>query len=346
MRLPRTFIAALLLCTAVHGENPSVDPEQEAAAVQVTNPMESFARMVSGQWQVTFQSRATMMFDIWNWGPGRHSMQVQTDGTGAAGEPWRGLQVYYWHPGRKQVCLLGLSPFLKGVSAGTISFEGETADAVYDLYQAGRRREMGLRWTFDGPDRYRETMLEASGSAGLKPLNELEFVRSKTLTAESPRTDEAGLKPSKHLKALESLVGHTWEATGDWATGGAFQIRSTLEWVPHADFISARSVALTSDGESTHLLDAYVYHHNGTDSLRCLALSNRGTVYEGDLTVLEDGSLQFDLKSYEGDQIGTHVMRLDFEQGGTLRDRAWSVEGAERTLMRDVHHRKLDPKNP
>ena len=48
--------------------------------------------------------------------------------------------------------------------------------------------------------------------------------------------------------------------------------------------------APSKDGEPTHLLDAYFYHHTGADALRCLALSNRGGVYEGDLTVLDGGA--------------------------------------------------------
>ncbi|MBN4058956.1 hypothetical protein JYU10_00635, partial [bacterium AH-315-J04] len=249
-------------------------------------------------------------------------------------------RVFYWHPGRKQVRLLGLSPFMRGVSEGTMRFAGETADAVFDLYQAGRLRKMGLRWTFDGPDKYHETLLEATGTAGLTPLNELDYVRSKTLTLAGPRTDEEAPKPSKYLKILESLVGHTWEAKGDWATGGTLHIQTTFEWVPYADFIYARSFALTTDGKRTHLLDAYFYHHNGTNTMRCLALSNEGGVYEGDITVLEGGALQLNLTGHEGEQVVPLVVRFDFEKDGTLHHRVWSLEGAERTLMLDVHHRK------
>ncbi len=62
-----------------------------------------------------------------------------------------------------------------------------------------------------------------------------------------------------------------------------------------------------------HLLDTYFYHHTGTNALRCLTLSSRGGVYEGDLTVLEDGAAQIDLKGYEGDQVATYVVCFDFE---------------------------------
>jgi hypothetical protein len=271
-------------------------------------------------------------------------MRVQTDGSGAAGEPWRALRVLYWHPGREDVCLFGLSPFMRGVSEGTMRFEGETADAVYNLYQAGLRREMGLRWTFDGPDQYHETLLESVGAAGLTPLNELDFVRSKTLTCTGPRSDERAPKLSLQLKAFEALVGHTWEAKGGRATGGSIHIQSTLQWVPYADFIYARSVALTEDGEDEHLLDAYFYYHNGTDALHCLALSAWGGVHEGVVSVIEGGALQFDLTSYAGDGVVTHVVRFDIQQDGTLRNRIWSLDSTERALMLDVRHKKLEPR--
>ena len=98
------------------------------------------------------------------------------------------------------------------------------------------------------------------------------------------------------------------------------------------------------DSGSEPLLDAYVYRHPATDTLHCLALSRWGGVYEGDLTVLEDGGLQLALEGYEGDQAVPHVVRFDFGKDGTLRNRVWSVEGSERTLLLDVRHRKVEPK--
>src|SRR5262249_41160413 len=133
---------------AAHGGNDDANLAQESAPsprAKVANPMASFARMVSGEWRTTALAR-TSLFDTWHWGPGQHSMRVMTDGSGAAGEPWREIRVFYWHPGRKQVCLLGVSPFARGVSEGTIKFDGETADGVFDLYQTGapqRLRKMG-----------------------------------------------------------------------------------------------------------------------------------------------------------------------------------------------------------
>ncbi|MEK6675030.1 MAG: hypothetical protein AABZ47_05170 [Planctomycetota bacterium] len=317
-----------------------------AAPAEVADPMASFARMVGGEWRLTAPGMMSLMLDTWHWGPGQHSMRVMTHGTNTAdgNRPWRELQVFYWHPGRKKVCLLGLSPFARGVSEGTIKFEGETADGVFDLYQTGGRRKMGLRWTFDGHDKYRDVLLEATGPEGLKWMNEWDHVRSKGPPSLRPPTTEEAPKPSERLKALESFLGHTWEAKGDWGAGDAFHIQSTFEWVPYADGIYARTFAPTKGGEPMHLLDAYFYHHTGTNALRCLALSNRGGVYEGDLIVLDGGALQLDLKGYEGDRVVPHVARFDFEQDGTLRHRVWSVKGTERTLMLDVHHKELEPK--
>ena len=43
-------------------------------------------------------------------------------------------------------------------------------------------------------------------------------------------------------------------------------------------------------------------------------------------------------------KIASLDLRFDFERDGTLRHRVWSLQGTERTLMLDVHHRKLEPK--
>ena len=316
---------------------------EEPAAAKVADPMASFARLLPGEWRVTAQS-GTSMFHTWHWGPGRHSMRRMTDGSDAGGNPWRELRVVYWHPGRKQVCLLGLTPFQSGVMEGTIQFEEERGEAAFDLYQTGVRRKMGLRWTFEGPDKFHETLLEATGPAGLTPLAAWDHVRFNAPTATRPPDAEEAPKSSERLKALEPLLGHTWEAEGAWATGGAFHVQSTFEWIPLVDAIYVRVVAPNQGGEPTHLLDAYLYRHTGTGALRCLALSNRGGVYEGDLTVLDGGALQFDLTGYEGDRVVRHVVRFDFERDGTLRQRVWSLEGIERRLRLDVRHKKLEPK--
>ncbi len=357
MRFHHTFnlpslIAALSACAAPQDGSPDDKPAHELAAPapaapsEVADPMASFARMVSGEWRVTYQS-GTSMYDTYHWGPGKHSLRVMTHGDDAAGNPWRALGVVYWHPARRQLCTLGLNPYERSVSESTITVEGETTEAVSDLYQSGVRRKIVSRDTFDGPDRFHTTLLEEIDPGKLTPLVEWDYIRSRTLTPVRPLPAQNPPKPSEHLKALEPLLGRTWEtrgeAKGDWATGAALHIQSTFEWIPYIDAIYARVLAPSKDGERTHLLDAYIFHHIGTDALRCLALSNRGGVYEGDIAVLDGGALQLDLKSYEGDRVVPYVVRFDFERDGTLRHRVWSLNGAERTLMLEVHHKKLEP---
>ncbi len=105
----------------------------------------------------------------------------------------------------------------------------------------------------------------------------------------------------------------------------------------------------SQDGEPAHLLDAYFYKDVRTGTLRCFALSNRGGVYEGDLTVLEGGrdggALQLDPTWYESDRVVPLVVRFDFDQHGSLRQRVWSLEGAERMLVLDVLHKKVESKS-
>lgn len=336
------LVTVLGACEAAQDENANTTPSPERTNVDAAEAMASFARMVPGEWRQTAQ-RGTSTFDTWHWGPGRRSMRVMTDGSGSqvVPEPWRELQVFYWHPGRAEVRLLGLSPFARGVSEGTIRFDGETAEGVFDAWQTQGRRKLGLRWTFDGPDRYRDVLLEERGSDGLQPMNAWVHVRSAEPPAPRDPVDAEPPEHSGFLKPLEPLLGHTWEAAIAPSGGVA---RTTFEWIPYADGIYARTVVLTGGGEPEHALDAYFFHHTGLGRLRCLALWESGAVFEGDVTVLDGGALQLDLTAYEADRATPRVVRIDFEADGTLRQRDWSIAGAERTLVLDVRHVRLATK--
>ncbi|HZW07360.1 MAG TPA: hypothetical protein VFF65_09565, partial [Phycisphaerales bacterium] len=251
--------------------------------------MAPFERMIGGEWKMTVSS-GTSSYRTWHWGPGRFSARVMTSGEDAAGKPWRDLQVFYWHPGRKQVREFGVSQFARGVTDGTISFEGAKAQSDFDLYQVGGRRRLRTTWEFAGPDAYRATLLEAS------PPDSLEFtamvawdlVRAEAPTAPRPVAVEGATGPSAFLRPLGPLLG-AWETKSDGGAAGGLHIQAAIEWIPLADAIYARVLAPDAGGEPTHLLDLYLYHHTGTGAMRALALSSRGEVYEGDIAALEGG---------------------------------------------------------
>lgn len=348
MRPCRAFVAPFVIAllsagTVAQESSPDAKPIEKTAAAKPADPMANFARLVGGEWKVTAAS-GTSMFDTWNWGPGRHSVRGMTDGSDAAGNPLRELQVYYWHPGRKQVSMLGLSPFKDGVSEGTLKFEGDAAEAVVDLYQAGHHRKMGLRWNFDGPDKYHEVLLESIDGKGLNPLAEWDYIRSNTPHAKRPNATDT-LKLSEPLQVFHRLMGRTWNTKGQWGGGDAYHIETTFEWVPLANAIYARMHALRGNGSPMHVMDAYVFHHTGTGRLRCLALSKWGDwpeaisgVYEGDVTMKEGGAFELELKGYEGERVDSISMRFDFEKGGSLHQQGWTLEGDRRTPKLDVRH--------
>lgn len=335
MRIQHALLA-LSLCAAPSVRAAAQDESSHVAPVPapdaVADPMASFARLVPGEWRVTLNDE-TVGLSTWHWGPGQHSIR-------RAGV----VDVYYWHPAREQVCTLALDPFARGVAEGTIQFDGETAENVFDLYQTSGHRKLVMRWAFDGPDKYHEALFEPTGTGtGLVPMSAWDHVRSPTRTAPRAPTPEEAPKPSERLKALEALLGPTWEAKGKWATGEAFHVQTVFQLIAGVDGIYASTLAPTHDGERLNLLDAYLYHHTGTGALRCLALSQRGGVYEGDVTVVEGGALELHLKGYEGDRVVSHVVRFDFEGDGTLRNRIWSLAGTQRALLLDVHHAQLAP---
>lgn len=323
---------------------------QAPAPATGEGPLAPFARMVEGSWQMTMQSGRSQR-ETWHWGPGKHSLRGETTGFGGAGEPWRGVEVVYWHPGREEVRLLGLSPYAQGVAEGAIRFEGETVHADLDLSQTGGRRTIRRRWTFDDADTYRSTLWDQSlpeifaplvenGSGPVveqpAPLGEWLYVRTATRAPIDPDPRDEAPRPSPGLEALVQLAG-TWEAERAEPGAGA-ATASIVEWVPYADFVYLRTVAKAGTGDGEHLLDAYVYDRPGIDGLRCLALTHSGGVYVGDVTVTGDGSLQLDLTGYGDGRVTSWVVRLDRNEDATVRDRAWIVEQGTRSLVRDLRH--------
>ncbi|HPF39580.1 MAG TPA: hypothetical protein P5081_02955 [Phycisphaerae bacterium] len=338
-----SFLGAPMACLSAPAANSGAQSESGSTLVNDVDPMASFARMEAGEWRL-----GSIQFDTWQWGPARRSMRALTVGTDGQGNPWRELVVYYWRPDRRRVCLLGFHPDIpgvgRGVASGEIEFRGETITTRFDLFQPrapeGRPRRMGGRWVFDGPDKYHEALLEDNG-AGLQPLAEWDYVRSMERSAGAATAEDRTLKPSKNLAAFEPLLGH-WRARGKTALRGEFDIESSFEWATYLDVITLRVMEAYQGGGSTHALDAYVYHHVGSNSLRCLALSASGAVYEGGVSVPEDGALQLNLTGCEADGKTEYLLRFDSESDGALRQRVWSVDGERRALALDIRHRRVD----
>lgn len=349
------LMAVLCACTAAQDSKPDAATKVEAGDPQISprppvlsaEPLANFARMLGGEWKMTAQS-GTSLYDSWHWGPGKHSLRMMTEGEAADGSPWRALQVVYWHPGRNQVLLLSMHPNIpgigRGVGDGTIRFDGDTSDAIFDLYQPRGPRNLRSRSIFEGPDKYHATLLESTGPGGYQPLADWDHFRVNDPAATGTRIPEEALKLPEELRIFESFVGRTWDAKGKGESGEAFHIQSTFEFVPIAEYVYGRTVDVTGSGKQIHTLDVYFYHHVGTDGLRCLALSNYGGVYEGDVIVLDSGGLQINLDGYEGERIVSHIVRFDFEAGEALRQRVWSLKGSERVLMLEVLHKRVVPK--
>ena len=295
----------------------------------------AFARMMPGKWDVTLAS-GTGMSTVWQWGPGMHSVRAETSGQGAAGEPWRGLRVYYVEPKSDSVRFLGLSTYSRSVSEGTFDFKGDTARGVFDLHQEIGTRKMGLQWEFDDADTYRETLLEV----GQPPLGEWKRTRSKGATVDAEKAREATLKPSGLLKAFERLAGHRWESNRGTGPNAAFFIETRVEYIPFADYVHAEVFVLTKEGEQSTRLDVYFFHHTGSKELRCLAFSDHGGVHEGLVETLEDGSMMIDVTTSGHGVTREHVVRIDLNPFGKLRTRVWAADGSKRAILADSYHEK------
>jgi hypothetical protein len=322
--------------TSARGMNPqSTQRTQTSVPVEVSAPMAAFARMEAGEWRL-----GTVHATTWIWGPGRHSIHAHRVGSDVDGNPWRELTVYYWRPDREQIHLLSFHPDIpsigRGVGEGTIEFDGETAATTLELHQPGGRRKLASRWTFDGPDKYHDILLEDSGR-GLATLAEWEYTRS--LERSSPPKPAAGRipTPSRNIQAFVPLLGQ-WEGRED---GRAEPVHSNFEWMEHLDVVALSVEGASKDDKPDHLLDAYFYHHVGFDELRCVAISASGAVYEGSVTVLGDRDLELDLTRYEDADSDRRLVRFEFAADGTLRTREWLVDGDDRTVVLEIIHRRI-----
>lgn len=350
MRIHPTLLALSLVvspaCTAAGDTQQDVAARHEPAPPEGENPMASFARFVGGAWRVTFASGQAARHS-WHWGPGKRSMhrldEGQSDASGSAESGWGG-EVLYWHPDLNQVRVLSMHPEIpgvgRGVGEGTTWFEGETSMALIDLDQPRGRRKLGLRQVFDGPDRYHELLLE-DGGAGLQPLNALDFVREPERPAPSPGASRTPPGIPEGWKSVEVLVG-SWEATAD-AADGAVRIRTTIEWLPSFEAVLVRSSSVDERGQATPWLEAYVFRNVRDETLRCLALSDRGGVREGVASVLEGGAWQLELKGHESGEAVEQVARVELGGDGRLRTRLWSLQDGARRLALDVMHGRPEP---
>jgi hypothetical protein len=257
------------------------------------------------------------------------------------------MKVFYWHPSRKEVRTLGVSPAFRGVSEGTFTFDGIKAAGLVDMHQTIGHRVLGVRWTFEGPDSYHDELLDKVPE-GFSLQNEWRRFRVEAASENeraAERTLEAAAKPSEFIKPIERLLGHTWEgkAVPEVAAGptaDTLPTRTTFEYVPDADAIYGRVQTLDADGATSHSMDLYLYHHTGAGVLRCLALANsndgEGIVYEGDITPGDNGRwLRIDLRAHQSSSVSTIEARIDFEPRGSVRFRAWSTKGKDRTLIFD-----------
>jgi hypothetical protein len=230
----------------------------------------------------------------------------------------------------------------RGVGEGSIRFEGEATESVVELEQPRGIRRLVQLQIFDGPDKYREPLLEDTGS-GRQPLNELSFVRVEARpVAPAPGVERAMIELPESWKPFEPLVRGNWESDGAQA-GGALRVRTTFDWEPSLEMILARTSAVNAEGAATPLFEAFIYRQVRSPALRCLVLSHRGAVHEGDVSVLDGGALQAELKLFEDARGVPQLARFEIEGDGRLRTRVWSLEGAERTLALDVAMKPAEP---
>jgi hypothetical protein len=331
LRIALSPLFALVACSSAKGLGIT---DQDPPPAALPDRLAGFARMFPGEWRMTALS-GTSMFRTWQRGPSRHSLRMVTDGQGAGGEPWRELDVVYWHPGRQRVCLLGFSSYARGVAEAELSFGEQSVQFDTELHQVGARRTLRSVWTFQGPDTYHATLLEKLPglATDYELLTEWDWHRRQAPVVPRSLAVEGAMEPSLLLAPLRPLLG-SWEGRVDAAAANAEPMQSTFEWMPIADVLHARVLGAGPAGD-VPLVDVFLFHHTGRGSLRCFATSNRGSIHEGDVRLLDGGSLQIELQGHDGAQALTHTVQLDFDAAAAMQCRIWRREGTERRLELD-----------
>lgn len=352
---------------------------QPGPLLDPANPLAPLARLTDGEWRTTFRN-GTRQFETWSWGPSEGSLLAHNHGTDAAGNPWRELQAIYWHPHHQQIRVLSLSTFAGGVAEGTLTMSADNPNtavidaALHQSVPAGSSfpstRTMRTRWSFEGTNQLRESLLENTGR-GFSPLVDWKHHRHTSLTPVTDSTARsapfaaplaapphaAAATLSAHFKPFEPLLGRVWDARGRWGKGRyeSFHIETTFEHIPHIDAIVARTFALRGNGVPMHLLEVLIYRHPTTGRVRCLALGNfdellgirgfdvnRGRVYEGDITALAEGGVQINISGFEGTRPVSYGVRLELAADGRLRTRFEALNSDKtargRELVLDLAH--------
>ena len=300
--------------------------------------MRPLERLANGSWHVTFQS-GRVQSDTFAWGPGRHSMRIETHGPQANGDPsQRGVDVLYWHPGTETIRLLGIDAAGRR-QLGTLRPAGDTLHVDYEFFshyfRPAEHRELAARYAFEGEDRLVYTLLEDGGS-GLQPLVELDYARADGPVAPHPEQDH--LPPAEELEPLRWLVGPTWSATATSDAGAELRIRSRFAFVPNAHALHGRTEVSTAGGPFVLIRDLYVHAFPRDGTLRVLGLDASGRVEEGTLRVDAAGSLALDLRATRGSDA--FALERSIRLGP---DGSWTEQDRERTPSgsRVVHSRSF-----
>ena len=310
------------------------------------SPMAPLARMIGGAWQATFES-GTSMYETWSWGAGRQSIQMRTTGHGADGSPWRAFSVWYWHPDAEEIRMVARSPWAEGVSEGVLVIDETKAQVDFALHQRFEGnlldRTMRAKWTFLGPNQYRDTLQEANAQGDYGTLIDPVYTR---IDAAPPLNVEAPPLPAT-LQPLAPWIDGSWsvDTTGfpaEFADALApfAHVHTTIERVPLCETVVLRAIGTKADGTSVPLLDAFAFHHVGEGALRYLVLFADGRVWEGgpEDRSAPDGETHLGLQFWTtGDDTGEHLFRA-LVLGRSADQRHWLrtehiIEGERRKLL-------------
>jgi hypothetical protein len=322
-----TAALSLIACTPIAPNSPEREPITESAELE--GSMAPFARTMPGAWEVIYES-GERVTTTWSSGPGGRSIRLFTTGNAASGGPWREFEVVYVDPVSGTLRTLGLGCFAHHVAEGAMHIDQNVWTSDVTLYQTNAKRTLRLVRTFDGPDSFQSRLSEETSPGRYEVLTEWRHTRIPEPPLDGAAGPSEAIRSTARLPAsLVALADRGWIVARSDESRSGTQLDAAFAWIPYADVVDLRFSRSEDDGSEDRLVDVVVHRHTGRGTLRAMAWTARGGVFEGDVTIAPDGALESTLDGADDRGPSRYRIRVDFDAQGNGRGRVWQGDAAE-----------------
>lgn len=268
--------------------------------------------MVGGEWRMKTKD-GSQMIETWQWGPGKKSLKVVTHGFNASDNnfPWRDIEIIYWHPMRKEIRMLGISPMWRGVREGVVTAKGGKLSGTIDLYQTVGTRRLGWSLEPQGANTFFEALASENPAGKMERFVDWTFERNKSITPMVYPKKGTKIEPSAEMMGVRDLVTERKHPDGGSVS---------FVYVPYADAIYFSSSTPAKDGRKAGSEHGLIYYHTGAKERRYFAISSSGEVSEGTVRYTRGFSWEIKMKRFSENKVRGLTKTLTFFRHGEFLD--------------------------